>query len=665
MKISKVLSGIADFLTAYCAGHCNLLGTAPVGTAVIGAGSACGRNVWMMFFGLLCSLLEQRSSFGIACVIYPVIWVVTAVFARQRQLQLLYPRTFFLSLFAGVETIVVHVAAYVTISDEIGIWSACAEGILVFSFMMVDSLFYQSRKEGPVSDGADMQTVVVTILFASTMLAGLPVDIDGQIEVLESVCLFSVIYVSYRFGFFAGVSWAAIAGTIYAIRLENMDMLMAWILFCAVANGLSEFLHAGRYGSVLIDAACYWLIGYFGFPDLISEHGIKSAAAALVLMLLLPGSFLIPVRMPGSSGGIPGNEWGTLTLSRVRRFSDALKRIDYTFAGTDGQRIGFSQIGTMFDTFTNQLDRPVALRKSAQAVILQELAKLGVQVKALTLLKAQNGKYQFYANARVGRGRLVGAETVRKIVSRETGIPFEIGEESRQMIGRNYDYVILNQKPAFRISTSARRLSWQEDVISGDNFYIGNLKNGQALLMIADGMGSGLQAAKDSEELLASVEELIGAGLEHKMAVQLVNAYLAEKNRGEHFTTLDMLLLDLYTGVAHLIKYGAAATYISRGNWMECVKSTSLPVGVTENARCECSIKKYFAGDLIVMVSDGVLDSIMVENKDDYMRARIQDIKDEEPEDIVRTLIEEIRSTCGNRLKDDATIIACRVMKNV
>lgn len=347
----------------------------------------------------------------------------------------------------------------------------------------------------------------------------------------------------------------------------------------------------------------------------------------------------------------------------MRSFSDALKRIDYTFAGTEGQRIGFSQIGTMLEDFTKQLDSPVAMRKDAETAIVSELGRMGVHVKSLTLLKAQNGRYQLYADARVGRGRLVGAEAVRKIASKETGIPFEIGEDSRQMVGRSYDLVILNQKPAFRIQTAARRLSCQEDVISGDNFYIGNLKNGQALLMIADGMGNGVQAAKDSEALLSAVEELVMTGFEQEMAVRLVNAYLAEKNKGEHFTTLDMLLLDLYTGVGHLVKYGAATTYVCRGNWMECIKSTSLPVGVMEDAGCECSSKKYYAGDLIVMVSDGVLDSILFENKDDYMHTLLEALKDEEPETVVEAVIQDIRSVCGKRLKDDATIIVCKVMK--
>jgi stage II sporulation protein E len=114
-----------------------------------------------------------------------------------------------------------------------------------------------------------------------------------------------------------------------------------------------------------------------------------------------------------------------------------------------------------------------------------------------------------------------------------------------------------------------------------------------------------------------------------------------------------------------MVKYGAATTYVCRGNWMECIKSTSLPVGVMEDAGCECSSKKYYAGDLIVMVSDGVLDSILFENKDDYMHTLLEALKDEEPETVVEAVIQDIRSVCGKRLKDDATIIVCKVMKNL
>ena len=98
---------------------------------------------------------------------------------------------------------------------------------------------------------------------------------------------------------------------------------------------------------------------------------------------------------------------------------------------------------------------------------------------------------------------------------------------------------------------------------------------------------------------------------------------------------------------------------------MEGIKSTSLPIGVVEDAGCECSSKKYYAGDYIVMVSDGVLDSILFENKDDYMNTLLSEFDDGEPEEIVNTIVQEIQSVCGKRLKDDATIVVCKVMKNL
>ena len=443
-----------------------------------------------------------------------------------------------------------------------------------------------------------------------------------------------------------------------------MKILAAWVFVVVIADGVAEFFHAGRYASLLVFSAVYWGIGHQWFPELLSEAGSKAFVSAVFLLVLTPAGIFAP-EGKGQNGEVAqGTEWGRLTLERVRRFSAALRRIDYTFAGTDGQRIGFSEISAMLDDFAGELDCCVPLRRDMETMILAELGRVGIKVRSLTLLKEKNGSYRLYADVCVVRGRLIGAETVRQIVSKQMGMPFEIGEESRQLVGRNYDLIILEQKPAFSIRTAARRLACMEEVVSGDNFYIGNLRNGKTLVMIADGMGNGPQAAADSEQLLASVEELVDTGFDQEMAVRLVNAYLSEQNKGERFTTLDMLLFDRYTGVGQLLKYGAATTYVKRGNWMECIKSTSLPVGVMTDAGCECSLKKYYKDDLLVMVSDGVLDSILFENKDDYMNTLLGKMGEEEPDEIADTIVGEIRKVCGKRLKDDATLVVCRVMKN-
>ena len=72
----------------------------------------------------------------------------------------------------------------------------------------------------------------------------------------------------------------------------------------------------------------------------------------------------------------------------------------------------------------------------------------------------------------------------------------------------------MNEKPDYRCFTAVRRLSMYEDEVSGDNFYIGDIKSGQKLILISDGMGNGEKAARDSNQLIDSLEELLSAGFD-------------------------------------------------------------------------------------------------------------------------------------------------------
>ena len=244
-------------------------------------------------------------------------------------------------------------------------------------------------------------------------------------------------------------------------------------------------------------------------------------------------------------------------------------------------------------------------------------------------------------------------------------INFELKEESRSIVSKNYEMICMNEKPDYRCFTAVRRLSMYDDCVSGDNFYIGDIKSGQKLILIADGMGNGEKAARDSNQLIDSLEELLSAGFDKDISIRIVNSFLANKNKGESFSTLDMLILDLYTGCGRIYKQGAATTFIKRGDWIELIKSTSLPVGVIENAACEKCIKKFYSGEFIIMVSDGLLESIIFENKEDYMKELILNAKEDEPSELADAIVDNIRSLSGNRLKDDATIIVCKIVKSL
>ncbi|MBQ8166849.1 MAG: SpoIIE family protein phosphatase, partial [Lachnospiraceae bacterium] len=106
-----------------------------------------------------------------------------------------------------------------------------------------------------------------------------------------------------------------------------------------------------------------------------------------------------------------------------------------------------------------------------------------------------------------------------------------------------------------------------------------------------------------------------------------------------------------------------ATTFVKRGQWIELIKSTSLPMGVIDGAVCENCRKKFYHNDIIVMVSDGVLESIVVENSDDYLRDLLLNSDNQDVEEIATEIADAIGSISGNRLRDDASIIVVRLSK--
>ncbi|MEI3285387.1 MAG: SpoIIE family protein phosphatase [Eubacterium sp.] len=61
-------------------------------------------------------------------------------------------------------------------------------------------------------------------------------------------------------------------------------------------------------------------------------------------------------------------------------------------------------------------------------------------------------------------------------------------------------------------------------------------------------------------------------------------------------------------------RYGAATTFVKREDGVEMIASSALPVGVDLQAEPDVAIVQLQEGDMVIMVSDGVLDSFYERN---------------------------------------------------
>lgn len=663
MNWTRLLKGFWIGIASFFIARCVIAGISPLVVGFFVAVCLAGENTFYGYIGGVIGLLTAVPL--VDGVRYGVVMLFVAGMLNIKQLLVTKGKELGIAFLAGCLLTAVSLTLRMLgfVDRPIAIYAL--EGVLVFSVVMIYLYAINILKSDYGRIATENEATISCLLFGATVLYGIPIALPGGIMLAEAVALFGMLAIIYKFGFGIGMCWTMVTGFVLAYRTGVEECFVAWILVGVLAQGLSCVFGGGRFGFGMYYAGVYFLVGTYLYPNIVTEDGVKALASAMLVFLLAPKRLLLRVDESIKSDMLSGNspEWGRLIIDRVNNLSRAFKRIEYTLVGDTGTGIGFRDVGNIIEGFTNQLERAVPMRKTITSAIISELSELNVSVKNLVLVKNQDERFEVYLTAKVGRGKLVLASAVRDIVSKEIGMEMELKDESRNIVSRNYEMICLRQRPSYSCSTAVRRLSRYENDVSGDDFYVGDLTDSQKLIILADGMGNGKEAAGDSGFLIETIEELLTAGFDKETSVKIVNTYLADRNKGERFSTLDMLILDLHTGYGRIFKQGASTTFVKRGEWIELIKSTSLPMGIIDGAVCESCRKKFYHNDIIVMVSDGVLESIVFENKEDYLKELLLEFKDQTAEEIAAAIVDEIRGVSGNRLKDDASVIVIKVGK--
>ena len=203
-----------------------------------------------------------------------------------------------------------------------------------------------------------------------------------------------------------------------------------------------------------------------------------------------------------------------------------------------------------------------------------------------------------------------------------------------------------------------------DSIISGDSTTQTKLEDGKYLLAISDGMGSGPDARKSSKIAIKMLERLLTSGFNKDTALKLINTTISDNTDDDMYATLDVNILDLYNGEMNFIKNGACPTFIKRREKVEILKSITLPTGILENVDLIEYNYKLQNGDIIVMCSDGVLDSTKEYlNKELWIQEILEDIETDDSQRIADILLNEARDNDFGKEKDDMTVIVCKINK--
>ncbi len=320
----------------------------------------------------------------------------------------------------------------------------------------------------------------------------------------------------------------------------------------------------------------------------------------------------------------------------------------------------FKGIAESVEKLSKSIEGNLSFNKEDENRIKDALHSQGIRSRDIMVLENNGIKLEVHIYCNY-KGETDYKEKVVKATEKALGLKLEI-KKYEYFMEEAYCYFEIVVKKHFGISVSAYNKA--KDDVCGDVYSFMELTDGNYLIAVADGMGSGVAARRESESTIELLESFLEAGFDREIALRIINSAIVLKSDVETYTTMDMALFNQYTGVVEFLKMGASTSFIVRDGEVMTVKASSLPIGILSHIDLISCKKQLKDGDLLIMVTDGVLESrnefIDCENTFKHF---ILEAQSNSPEYIARFLLNKAKNLLAGEEGDDMTVVVARIWK--
>ena len=271
-----------------------------------------------------------------------------------------------------------------------------------------------------------------------------------------------------------------------------------------------------------------------------------------------------------------------------------------------------AEVSDIMNDFALDIRDTRTTERSTEERILAELKRMRILVQDISVTERRGHKKEIYITARARKRSCISTRNVAKGIGNILGQRMRPSEDMRSIMPNNYEIIHFIEDTNFKVLTGMAKTAKEGSDISGDHFSFLELGTGEMVMLLADGMGSGRRAYEESQAVIELLEQMVEVGFKEDSALKLINSVMVLRKGEEQqsFTTMDISIIDLYTGLARFIKNGGVTTFVRHGDAVEAINGESLPVGVLQEVEADQRTRKLYSGDYVVMVSDGILDSL-------------------------------------------------------
>lgn len=342
------------------------------------------------------------------------------------------------------------------------------------------------------------------------------------------------------------------------------------------------------------------------------------------------------------------------------------KKIEENKKNVSDQLQGVSEIiSELADNIENSNDNKDFQKEKEQ--IHQLLKQKQIKINDILIKKEETGRFKItvYTNCCEDiNGEECEIKTIGQIISRVLNEKICLSKQScglrKEEDGCVFTYM---SKDKYKLQIGIAKATKDGSPVSGDTSIQTRLEDGKYLLAISDGMGSGPEARKSSKIAIKMLERLLTSGFSKDTSIKLINSSLAANMQEEDmYATLDIAILDLYSENMEFVKNGACPTYVKRNKEVQLLNSISIPTGILDNIDLVVYDKDIQKGDIIVMCSDGIIESNSeYQNKELWLKYLLEEMNNDDVQKIADIIISEAIDNDYGKEKDDMTVIVAKV----
>ncbi len=335
----------------------------------------------------------------------------------------------------------------------------------------------------------------------------------------------------------------------------------------------------------------------------------------------------------------------------------------------DSQRLIAGQlegVAEIMGSLASQLKIQVDYAEEAEIGLAQRLAGAKVNCSDVVVRRLGDELLEVFIQKAPCRGRenLCGAR-IPDLVTRQLGRTYVLKRRGPcpRKSGTSFCELTLLPREEYNLQVQVLTVAKDGKAVSGDHHGQVELSGGKTAIILSDGMGAGSAAALESVTTVSLLTRMLEAGFDHRYALRLVNTMLLVRSPEETFATIDLVIVDRYTGEAEFIKVGAPSSLIKRGSQVEVLSPGSPPAGILTEIDIQVEKRSLRPDDVVVLFTDGLLD-VRGESEEDWLQEVLAGLEDTDPAHVGQGLLEAAQVGDGGRFPDDVTLIVLRLERN-